>query len=280
MSFVGGVLSAGLNYVFIYLLDMGIGGAAIATSLGWVMPAVVGLVYFAFNRSGKLFLVRPKLDFGALGRSCVNGASEMVAMLSVSITTVLMNNILMYLDDGGPTAVGASAIMFGGMQIFAALFMGYASGVAPIISYNYGKGDNVYLKRAFRNSLRLIGLLAIMAFGLAWVSVDGLLWIYSVPVYSPQHEMVQNGYLFIISAFLLMGFNGFGTMFFTALNNGIVSSIMSLFNGFIFYVALLYPLAHFFQINGVWAAIPAAEALQIFVTLFFIIKMRKRYGYA
>jgi len=107
-----------------------------------------------------------------------------------------------------------------------------------------------------------------------------LLWVYSVPTYLPLHEMVRNGYLFIVAAFLLMGFNGFCTMFFTALNNGLVSSILSLFNGFIFYLIALYTLSPIFEMNGVWAAVPIAEAMQIILTIFFLIKMRKRYGYA
>ena len=282
MSLAAGVLSASLNYVFIYLMDWGLRGAALATSAGMMIPVIVGLTYFTFARRGNLYFVKPRMSikaFKAIGRSCVNGASEMVTSLSMSITAVLMNNVLMRLDPYG-MSVGASAIMWAGMGIFGSMFIGYSSGVAPIISYNYGKGDRVYLSRAFRNSLRLVGVLAVLAAVLAFVSIDLLLWIYDVPRYSPMHEMARNGYRFIVGAFLLMGFNGFGTMFFTALNNGVVSSIMSLFNGFLFYVALLYPLSNRFGINGVWAAVPVAEFLQIFVTLFFLVKLAGRYGYA
>ncbi|MCL2363640.1 MAG: MATE family efflux transporter [Defluviitaleaceae bacterium] len=291
MSLAAGALSAGLNYVFIYMLDWGLRGAALATSMGMMIPVVVGLVYFTFARHGSVYFVKPRMSvkaFKAIGRSCVNGASEMVTSLSMSITAVLMNNVLMRLDPLG-ISVGAGIIMWSGMGIFGSLFIGYSSGVAPIISYNYGKGDRAYLSRAFRNSLRLIGVLAVIAVVAAYFSVDALLWVYSVdeiiyiygmPIYSPLPDMVRNGYLFIISAFLFMGFNGFGTMFFTALNNGLVSTVMSLFNGFIFYVILLYPLSNRFEINGVWAAVPAAEILQVFVTLFFLVKLAGRYGYA
>jgi len=279
MSLVSGALSAGLNYVFIYIMGLGLSGAALATGIGMTIPMIVGLVYFSFARSGNLYFVRPKWDIRALGRSVINGASEMIGMLSASITAVLMNNVLMDIDQTG-MAVASSAIMWAGMGIFGSLFFGYSSGVAPIVSYNFGKGDKVYLRRAFRNSLRLIGLLAVIAVVLAFISVDALLWVYSVPTYSPIHEMVRNGYLFIVAAFLLMGFNGFCTMFFTALNNGVVSSVLSLFNGFIFYVIMLFTLSGAFGLNGVWAAVPAAEFLQIFLTVFVLIKMGKRYGYA
>jgi len=278
MSLASGILSAGLNYVFIYLLDLGLRGAAMATGIGMVIPFTVGLLYFIFVRSGSLYFVRPRFDIRALGRTVLNGASEMISMLSASITAVLMNNVLMDIDHTG-MAVASAAIMWAGMGIFSSLFTGYSSGVAPVISYNYGSGNKIYLKRAFRNSLRLIGFLAVIAIVLSLSSVDLLLWVYDVPSYVPLHGMVRNGYMFIVAAFLMMGFNGFGTMFFTALNNGLISSLLSLFNGFIFYMITLYTMSSIFGINGVWAAVPTAELLQIFLTLFFLIKMRKRYGY-
>ena len=160
MALISGGVGAGLNYVFIYMMDWGLRGAALATGIGMTIPMVIGIIYFAFARGGSLYFVRPRWDFRALGRSCVNGASEMVGVLSASITAVLMNNVLMDIDGTG-MAVAASSIMWAGMGIFSSLFYGYSSGVAPIISYNYGKGDKVYLRRVFRNSLRLIGLLAI-----------------------------------------------------------------------------------------------------------------------
>ncbi|MCL2377622.1 MAG: MATE family efflux transporter [Defluviitaleaceae bacterium] len=279
MSLASGGLSAGLNYVFIYWLELGLRGAALATGIGMIIPFAVGMLYFTFARRGNLYFVRPRWDFRALWRSVINGASEMIGMLSASITAVLMNNVLMDMDQTG-MAVAAAAIMWSGMGIFSSLFYGYSSGVAPIISYNYGRDDRVYLRRAFRNSLRLIGLLAVAAIVLSVATVDVLLWVYSVPSYLPLHEMVRNGYLFIVTAFLLMGFNGFCTMFFTALNNGVISSVLSLFNGFIFYLVSLYVMSTMFGMNGVWAAVPVAEVMQIALTIFFLVKMRKRYGYA
>ena len=280
MSFVCGILSAGLNYVFIYLLDMGISGAALATSMGWVLPAAVGLLYFTFKRSGTLYLVRPKLDLRALGKSCVNGASEMVTMLSISITTVLMNNVLMNLDDGGIIAVGASAIMFGVMQIFAALFIGYSAGVMPIISYNYGKGDTDNLRKSYTNSLRLIGILSVIATVLAFTTVDIMISIYGVSAGTPMYNMTRTGLMFLAGGFIFMGFNAFGSMFFTALNNGVVSSVIASFNTLIFVIITLFTLPALFGLIGAWVAIPVAEALSIIMTVIFFKVMKKKYGYA
>jgi len=277
-ALLGGLTSAGLNFLFIYVMDMGLMGAALATSIGYTIPAVVGLAYFTFIRSGSLYFVVPRLDFMALGRACVNGASEMVTMLSTSIVTVLMNNVL--LDLGGAQAQAAAGIMFAGMGIFSALFVGYSSGVAPIISYNFGKGDTDNLKKSYTNSLRLIGVLSAIAVGLALVSTDLLMWIYDVPAGIPMHDMAATGFRFITAGFILMGFNSFASMFFTALNNGVVSSILSLFRTLIFFAVAIVVLPAFFGINGAWAATPAAEVLGIAMTVFFFKKMKGKYNYA
>jgi len=280
VSLIGGFLSAGLNYVFIYILDMGLRGAALATSIGFTLSFIVGFVYFAFNRSGNIYLTRPRWDYKALGRSCVNGASEMVTMLAISITSVLMNNVLMDLDGGGHMAVGAAAVMFGAMGIFSALFVGYASGVAPIVSYNYGKGDTDNLKKAYSNSLRIIFILSLSSVGLTFLFGDLLIRVYDIPVYLPMYDMARTGLRFLATGFVFMGINSFGSMFFTALNNGVVSSVLSLFRTFIFIVIAFLTLPILFGINGVWAATPVAEALGIVMTIIFFKKMKNKYGYA
>jgi len=277
-ALIGGLVSAGLNYVFIRILDMGILGAALATSIGFTLPAILGIVYFSIARRGRLYFVFPKLDFRALGRTCVNGASEMLGMLAVSITTVLMNNVL--LDLGGAEAQAAAAVMFTGMGIFTSLFMGYASGVAPIISYNYGKNDTDNLKRAYKNSLFIIGILSVLGVLMAIPSTNLLISIFDIPKGTNMHDMASTAFRFIVASFVFMGFNTFGSMFFTALNNGIVSSIISLMRTLVFVFVAFLTLPVIFGLTGAWAAFPAAEVMAIFVTVFFFVKMKKKYGYA
>jgi Na+-driven multidrug efflux pump len=223
--------------------------------------------------------VRPKWDFRALGRTAVNGASEMVTMLATTITAVLMNNILMGLDGGGHMAVGAASIMFGGMGIFAALFLGYSSGVAPIISYNYGKGDKENLKTVFFNSLRLVGVLSIFSICFAILFRDLLISIYGISIGTPMHDMARTGIMFLAGGFIFMGFNTFASMFFTALNNGVVSSILSLFRTLIFVSIAILTLPVFFGLNGAWAAMPVAEICGVVMTIIFFRMMKGKYGY-
>jgi len=277
-SFLGGASSAALNFVFIYLMGMGLRGAAIATGIGYTLPAVVGLIYFTFKRSGTLYFVRPTLDLKALGRTCINGASEMVTMLAVSVTTVMMNNILIDLE--GTEAVAAAGIMFAGMGIFSALFFGYSSGVAPIISYNYGKNDTTNLKKVYSNSLIIIGIISVISTGLMLVSTNLIISIYDVPVGTPIHDMASVAFIFMAGSFIFMGFNSFASMFFTALNNGVVSSVLSLFRTLIFVAVAFMVLPSIFGLNGAWAAMPAAEILGLVMTIFFFKKMKKTYNYA
>ena len=274
---IGGLLSAGLNYVFIRLLDMGIQGAALATSIGYTLPAVLGMVYFTFARNSSLHFVMPRLDFRALGRTCINGASEMVTMLASSITAVLMNNIL--LDLGGAKAQAAASIMFASMVVYSALFIGYASGVMPIVSFNFGKGDTHNLKKSFINSLWLIGIFSLIAVGLALATTNLLIGIYDVPVGIPMHEMAQTAIRFMALSFVFMGINSFASMFFTALNNGLVSSLLSLFRTLIFVALAFMTLPALFGLSGAWMAFPAAEVLGIITSVFSFVLMRKKYRY-
>ena len=278
-ALLGGITSAGLNYVFIYLLDMGIQGAALATSIGYSIPAVVGLLYFTFKRSGSLYFVMPRLDFRALGRTGINGASEMITMLAASITTVLMNNIL--LDLGGAEAqAAAGVVMTVGMGLFTALFFGYASGVAPIISYNFGKGDTDNLKKSYANSLRLMGVFSVIVVVLTFISTNWVVGIFGMSVGTPMHDMATRGLRFLAVGFIFMGFNTFASMFFTALNNGLVSSVLSIFRTLIFVFITFLTLPVIFGLDGAWAATPTAEVLSIFMTVFFFKKMKKKYNYA
>ena len=277
MSVVSGIVSASLNYVFIYMLGMGLRGAAIATSIGFTLPAIVGIVYFTFNRSGDIYFVAPKFELGVIGRASINGSSEMVTMLAVSVTTVLMNNILIGLE--GPEAVAAASVAFGGVGIFSAFFVGYSAGVIPIISYNFGAGDKANLRRVYINSLRLIAFLSALAVGLAFLLTDLLISVFGIPSATPIYDMAVLGFRFVSIGFVFAGFNTFASMFFTGLNNGLVSAVLSLFRTLVFVVICFMILPDIFGLYGAWAAMPVAEVLGVVMTVFFLKVMRVRYGY-
>lgn len=277
-SIAGATVSVGLNVLLIYVFQMGLTGAAIATGLGNTVPCIIGVGYFAFKRKGSLYFVKPKFDIAVLIKSTTNGASEMVGVLATSITSVLMNNILMRIQ--GPEAVAALGIIWAGMNIITAVIWGYGYGVSPIASYNYGKGDWDNLKRFYSNSLRLLLVISVIGTAAGWLLTEPLISIYGVMPGTPIYEMTFAGFRIFVLGFAFMAYNIFATIFFTALNNGKVSAIMAFFRTFVFFIISVLALSELFGLTGAWIALPFADVLAIAMSVYYIRKMKKVYGYA
>ena len=286
----GAFVSTGLNAIFIFVLDLGVMGLALATGIGYAVPTVLGLIYFATNRKGTIFFVRPAWDIAALGRSSLNGISEMITMMATTVTTIVMNNVLVRIV--GWEGVAAAGIVLAAQGIFASLFFGYSAGVAPVVSYHYGKaiqgspeagkGQNDNLKKLYTKSLGIVGVLSAIALVCTILFSDLLVRIYvspNDPFMGHLHEMAVRGLRIASMGFVLMGFNMFATAWFTAFNDGLVSGFMSLMRTMVFLLLLLVTLPRIWDLNGVWIALPMAEVLSIAVTIFFLLKMGKKYHY-
>jgi len=276
LTLVGGAVNLGLNFLLIWHLGWELRGAAIATGVGYSIPAIFGLVYFLRNKKGVLTFVKPTWNLRMLGQASVNGASEMVTMLAASITSVVMNNILIGLV--GYEGVAAVAIMMVGQMLLMSTFLGYATGIAPIISYNFGKKDTFRLKRLFRRSLGIIAAAAALSIVSGWFLASPLTMIY-VPRSTEIYNMAVLAFRVGLIGFIFMGFNGFASVMFTALNNGLVSGLLSLFRTLVFVLLMLSLLPIILGLNGVWLALPAAELLAFGTSAIFIWKMRNRYSY-
>lgn len=135
-SVAGGVLNMVLDYVLIKMLSMGIGGAAVATGLGYSVTAVTGLFVFSRKKS-LLHFEKPVLRFRVLAAAASNGCSEMATALVTGIVTMMFNwTMLRYVGEDGVAAV--TIIMY--VLMFASsLYTGYSYGVAPMISYYFGE---------------------------------------------------------------------------------------------------------------------------------------------
>ncbi|ULQ60990.1 MATE family efflux transporter [Brucepastera parasyntrophica] len=277
VSVLGGVTNIILDYVFIALFGMGVRGAAIATGIGYSIPALIGLLYFAVNRKDSLYLVKPVPDLRAVWKSCSNGASEMVTSLSASVVALLLNNILMRM--AGSDGVASITIIMYAQGILSAAYMGYSIGISPLISYNYGKQDSFRLKKIYSLSLNTILAASVITFALSLLLADILVGIF-VPRGTAVYDMAVRGYRIFAVAFLFMGFNGFSSALFTALNNGKVSAILSFFRTLIFIVAAVLTLPLILGVTGVWLAIPLAEVLGVVMTIYYFRKMKPVYQYA
>jgi putative MATE family efflux protein len=276
ITIAGGSTNIFLDYLFIVVMDMGIEGAALATAIGMIIPAVLGLIYFFVAKKSLLYFTKFKVEWNILLRSCVNGSSEMVTNLSSSVITFAFNALM--LKFIGVEGVAAVTIMLYVMFVLTPFFMGYSVGIAPIISYTYGSQNIEQLKRIFKNSMVFIGVSSIVVFVFSLLLGPYIIQFMAVKG-SDVYEIAKSGFRIFSISFLLMGLNIFTSMLFTALSNGKVSAMISLLRTLVFVLTALLTLPFIFGVNGIWMAVPLAEFLSIIVCTFFLWRNRKLYQY-
>ncbi len=271
-----GVTNMVLDYLFIVILGWGIAGAAAATAAGETVGGIVPLIYFSRKNTSLLRLTKTKIKGKILLKACTNGSSELMTNLSMSLVNMLYNVQLMKL--AGEDGVAAYGVIMYVNFIFLATFIGYSIGSAPIVGYHFGAQNHYELKNLFRKSMRLIGgwgvLLMLLAFALS-----GPLARFFVGYDAELLAMTSHGLRLYALAFLVSGFNIYGSAFFTALNNGLVSAVISFLRTLVFQMAAVLILPRLLGLNGIWLAILVAELLALGVTLQFFIRKKKVYHY-
>lgn len=271
-----GVTNAALDALFMAGFNWGVAGAAVATVTGQAVGSVVPLLYFVFNRKCTLHISTPDVDFKALLATCTNGSSELMTNISLSVVNILYNNRLMNLvGDMGVNAYGV--LMYVG-YIFTSAFIGYSVGVSPIIGYNYGAKNKSELKNVLRKSLIIIAVASAVMFGLSMGLSSPLSYLF-VGNDAATYELTKRAFLIYSFMFLAVGFNIFGSAFFTALNNGLISAVLSFLRLFVFQVLCVITLPLLWGTDGVWAANVFAELIAITVTTTCLLCFRKKYGY-
>lgn len=257
-------------------LQMGIQGAAFGTGIGYTIPSIAGILFFS-SRKSSLHFKKPVMDFSVLAKSCSNGFSEMVSQAAAAVTTFLFNRIMMKLL--GENGVAAITIIIYTQFLLTALYIGFSMGIAPVISYNYGKQDWTQLKKFFSVSIQFILFISIFIFGMAFLFGAPLVSIFAEKGTS-VYEISRNGFLIFPFSFLFCGLNIFTSAAFTALSNGKLSAILSFLRTFGFLTALLLTLPDFLGVTGVWLAAPIAEMLTMIVALVFLSQNKRKYHYA
>jgi len=287
---VSGLVGVLLNYIFIYQMNMGLFGAGLSTGIGYALPAATGFVFFIINRfrkNGILYFVVPKLKLFVLTKSATNGLSEMVTMMSASITATVMNNVLMGLD--GPMAVAAVGVIGAVQGLVANIYIGYSSGIAPIISYNFGKGNFDNVKKLVRISIVIVSSLALTLGILTFTFPHLLIAIYDIEplIYFdgfimslPIYDMAFTGIRLVSFGFVFMAINNFVSIMFTALNDGRISGIIAFCNGFLFTIMFIFLFGHLWGVTGVFVSLPAQDAAALFVTAYLFFRFRKKFNYA
>ena len=274
---IAGVSNMILDYVFIVVLQWGLAGAAIATAVSQVIGGGIPLFYFLRHNSSLLRLVVTRFELRPLWKACTNGSSELMTNLSSSLVNILYNLQLMKLTgQDGVAAFGTIMYVF---FIFIAIYIGYAMGCAPLIGYHYGAGNHKELKNLLTKSLVLMGILGVLLTIAAEVLAAPLSKLFVG--YDPElYALTCHAFRLYAFSFLVTGFNIYGSAFFTALNNGGFSAAISFLRTLLFQVAMIYLLPIFFDLDGIWLAVTAAECLTLVITIIFLITQRKHYHYA
>ena len=277
MTVVSGCTNIVLDALFVGVFHWGLVGAAVATAVAQVAGALIPLVYFIRPNSSLLRLGRCSFDGKALLRTATNGSSELMSNLSMSLVSMLYNIQLMsYAGEDGIAAYGV--IMYINF-IFIAVFIGISIGSAPIIGFNHGAENHAELRNVLKKCLVLIGSLAVVLAMAALAAAGPLAGIFVG--YDPQlHGLTVRGFRIYILSFLLCGFNIFGSSFFTALNNGLISALISFLRTLVFQIGAVLLLPMLFGLDGIWWSVVAAELGSLALTAFFMVKYRKRYHYA
>ena len=273
-----GVTNMVLDAVLVTLLpqEYKLIGAAVATASSQTVGGVIPLFYFFRKNTSTLRLGKTKFDGRAIGKACFNGSSEFMSNVSMSVVGMLYNvQLLKYAGENGVAAYG---VMMYVSMIFSGAFIGYSIGTAPVIGFHYGAQNHGELKSILRKSLTLIGGFAVLMVALSELSAVPLARLF-VGYDSALVDLTVSGFRIFALSFLLMGFAIFGSGFFTALNDGLTSALISFLRTMVFQIAAVLILPLVLGVDGIWWSIAVAEGMAVLLTFLFLKIKQKKYGY-
>lgn len=265
-----------LDFVFVGIFKWALVGAAAATVISQIVGGLAPLIYFGRKNTSLLRLTKFHFNGKSLLKTLTNGSSEFLSNVSMSLVSMLYNiQLLRYSGENGVAAYGV--LMYVGM-IFQSIFIGYAVGSAPIVSYNYGAERYDELKNLKKRGTSIIIASSIMM--LLFGEIFGKPFSRVFVGYDEELlDITAHAFAIFSFSFLFSGYSIFGSSFFTALNNGLISALISVLRTLVFQVLFVLILPIFFGLDGVWLSIIGAEVASVLVTLTFMIKLKKRYNY-
>lgn len=277
ITVASGVTNMFLDALFVMVFRWGLIGAAAATGISQFVGGVLPLIYFGRKNTSLLRLVKCRFDRGALLRTCTNGASELMSNISMSIVSMLYNTqLIKYAGEDGVASYGV--LMYVSM-IFQAIFIGYSVGAAPVIGYQYGAQNHKELKSLLKKSIVLIGSFAVVMC-IAGETLGKPLSFLFVGYDKALLAMTMHAFAIFSVSFLFSGFTIFGSSFFTALNDGLTSALISFLRTLVFQVAAVLIFPVLWGVDGIWWSIVAAEVMAITITIVLLAVKRKKYHYA
>lgn len=275
-TIAAGVTNMVLDALFVAVFHWGLTGAAAATALSQAVGGIAPLFYFCCPNTSILRLTKTKFDGKALLKACTNGSSELMSNISMSLVSMLYNaQLIRYAGEDGVAAYGVLIYV---NFVFLAAFIGYSVGAAPVIGYHFGAANHGEMQNLLKKSLIIIGICSITMFCLAELLAQPFSVIFVG--YDPDlMALTQKGFRIFSFSFLFAGIAIYGSSFFTALGNGLISALISFLRTLLFQTAavLIFPLL--WGIDGIWISIAAAELMAAAVTALFLIKKRSKYHY-
>ncbi|NDV20495.1 MATE family efflux transporter [Pseudodesulfovibrio sp. JC047] len=268
-----GLTNIVLDYVFIVRMGMGIEGAGIASTAGVLVAIGMGVVYFLF-KSKRLRFVKPRLDVRFLLGAMVNGSSEMVSEMSAGVKTLVFN--YMVLRYAGEFGVAALSIMMFIYYLLSSVHIGLSVGVAPAISFNYGKRNFQKIRQLVRTSGMTMAFASIVTFGVAIVYGGDIIAIFA----KGEQDVItigEGGMNIFAFSFLLEGVSILASGFFTAVNNGKISALISFLKSFVFTLGFVMLLPPFLGLQGIWLSVPMSEVAAVGMSVFFYLRYRRQY---
>lgn len=273
---IAGVTNIVLDFLFVGVFQWGLIGAAIATNIGEVLGGGIPLIYFMKKRASHLYFVKPHLRLKVIGKACVNGSSEMVTNIAMSFVSMLYNwQLLHYIGEDGVAAYGV--IMYTAM-IFAAIFMGYSVGASPLMSFQYGAKNHKEMRSLLMKSLGLITIASLFMFLAGQAFAEPISKIF-VAYDTSLLDLTVYAYKIYALCFLFMGFSIYASSLFTALNNGLVSALISFLRTLVFETGAVIILPLIFGIDGIWFSVTVAEMFACAIAACFMIGLSGHYGY-
>ena len=266
-----------LDFVLVGVAGLGLAGAAAATVISQMVGGVAPIFYFMKRRPGcRLYFTKPLFSLWELFKACTNGASELMTNISMSLVSALYNiQLLKLFGADGVAAYGV--LMYVGF-VFAAVFIGYSQGTAPIVSYHFGADNKDELKNLLRKSAGIIAVAGVAMLASSELLAGPLAKIF-VGYDAGLLALTIHGMKLYSISFILSGFNVFGSAFFTALNNGAVSAAISFLRTLLFQIVSILTLPLLIGVDGIWLAVVAAEAMALVCTAGFVVWGRRKYGY-
>lgn len=277
VTVAAGVANMVLDFLLIVPFKMGVAGAAVATAASQAVGGLVPLIYFANSKNSSLLhLAKAPADFKTLGKVCTNGSSELMTNVSMSLVNILYNFQLMRLE--GKDGIAAFGVIMYANWIFISIFIGYSIGSAPLVGYNYGAKNDAELKNIFKKSFVILTAMGILLTAISVAFARPLAGIF-IGYDKTLLALTEHGLRLFSLAFIFCGYNIYGSAFFTALNNGVISAAISFMRTLVFQSAVVIVLPIFFKTDGIWFSLLVSELLAFAVTFAFIFAKRKVYNY-